>query len=314
MTSWRIAATIATFGLLGWMLAFSPITAKAAGQTAVGVIQYNVKGGQGGWTKKGGAQGNEDIRAKQVALIVKEISARKAAGDPVDFITLEQADMPLLQDDLQNAGLLNWNTLISVCKYDQIQLSYSPDWQLAAGTTPASGCWQQGRPYNIASFSNARTGATVLYVIVHMPHIQHLNQCTVPITPSDFGAWHLSSFTGDVAKVAGSGDLAKLNLIISGDMNELGACGTPGDFANIFSAFGAVTKSPNRNSCCDDNGFTAAFDHIVTNTGTISKTAIIDDGVYPLDPGFNERVCTGSYCPRNEEHKAIYGVVTLPTP
>jgi hypothetical protein len=305
-----------SFGLVAstFLLALSNAPADSAGQTTIGVMQYNVKGGQGGWTDI------DQIRAKQIQLIVNEIKELKAKASPIDFITLEQAHPPALAEDLREAGLLGWTTIGSQCPQrdpnkspDDLQLSYSADWALVAkaGQNPlvegytANACWEWGRPYNIAYFHNKKTDVNVLFVIVHMPHCWYgLVGC--------FDEWHVPDFMNDVRKAVGDGlvDLKLLNFIASGDMNELGQDGGPTDFEFVFKQFGAVTKSPNVKTCCQDNGFSASYDHLVTNRGTILETSIIDNGAYPIDPDFDARHPNGEV--HNEEHKAIYGVVTLP--
>src|ERR1700719_1082766 len=59
-----------------------------AGQFSVGVIEYNAKESQGGWTTKYG-----DVLAKQIKLIVDKIND-KSNPSPVQFIALDQATAP----------------------------------------------------------------------------------------------------------------------------------------------------------------------------------------------------------------------------
>ena len=286
-------------------------------RSPTGIIQYNVKGGQGGWTAE------SQTRVKQVALIINEIKQLKGAAKPIDFITLEQADQPLLADDLVKAGMRGWTTIVSQCGQntskappDKIQLSYSDDWVLIKGPAlqnPLANsyaldvCWMPGRPYNIAYFKNKRNHLEVIIVVVHLPHCRN----------RDFAAcetgWHSAEFIENLRKVV-PGYLTEARqptLIVSGDLNELGEDGGLMDLAHLFGQSGpAFFKSTNVKTCCEDNGFVGAYDHIVTNGGSISETEIIEDGAYPFNPDFNkhhpnERV-------HNEEHKAMYSVVMLP--
>jgi hypothetical protein len=285
--------------------------ANAVGQTSVGVIQYNVKGGQGGWTEA------TQTRAKQVQLIVNEVKALRDHANSVDFISLEQADPPLVAEDLKEAGLEGWTTIASQCSFDRLQLSYSPDWELIvnkglqnplAEGYAADACWQWGRPYNVAYFHNSKSNTDVLYVIVHMPHCKDIRSDN----PKCFDDWRVADFGNDVRKVLGTdvADLTGLNLIVSGDMNELGQYGTEADFTKVFQQFGTLTKSPNVQSCCEDHAFSFSYDHIMANKGTIAEPVIINNSAYPIDPDFNKQHPDGKV--HNEEHKAIYGVVTLP--
>src|ERR1700749_4249592 len=91
----------------------------------IGVIQYNVKGGQGGRSTADG------VLDKPVSLIVNQINAAS-----VDFLTLEQASespgLPgtIISTSLAKNGLTDWHTIVSACNKDVPQLAFSSAWEL----------------------------------------------------------------------------------------------------------------------------------------------------------------------------------------
>jgi hypothetical protein len=160
---------------------------RASNDTPVGVIQYNVKGRQGGWIEEGGVM---DV---QVHLIAEKIKA-----SAVDFVALEQASemagssRTLISAKLAENGLEGWNTVVSSCNKDATQLAFSTKWELVPGTSSSNplqngttpqrgwvigGCEPggDGRPYNIAYFRNKETDLKLLVVVVHLPHCRPVN-------------------------------------------------------------------------------------------------------------------------------------------
>lgn len=310
-----------------------------ATQFSVGVIEYNAKASQGGWTTDYG-----NILAKQIKLIVDKIND-KSNPSPVQFIALDQAFIDsrtctanndfLVSCALEHNKLPGWTTIISDCEPEQIELAYSKDWKLvsAPNTTnplvdgyhkddPAkyrNVCWAEktpgdrGRPYNIAYFENVASKETVLFVIVHMPH-QYPDNCTGPKCYAGKYYWDIPQFKRDVQTVVGANvDLTKVHLIAAGDMNDLGNDADPAKFVSIFGDFGAVTISaqsivPPFNTCCANDGYTAGlYDRIVTNSTVTPKYSVIDPNIYPLNP--NKIVKHNKV---NKEHKATYGEVIFP--
>lgn len=79
-------------------------------------------------------------------------------------------------------------------------------------------------------------------------------------------------------------------------MNELGEQ-DPKIFERVFPGFGKLQISPNLVTCCQSDGWTNRFDHILSNAKEPPHAEIIGTG-YPLNP---------SYGVGNEEHKAIFG-------
>jgi hypothetical protein len=311
--------------------------AMAANQLSIGVIQYNAKASQGGWTSDP-AYG--DPLKKQIALIVDKIRDTSNPS-PVQFIALEQAGTHsknctanndfLVSCALEHSGLAGWKTILSECDFDQTQLAYSSDWELVAtahnplvdgykslGSKDPDKCWAQawskGRPYNIAYFQHVKTKETVLFVIVHMPH--QYPDCAGPTCP--YGGkyyWDVPQFKRDIQTVVGANvDLKKVHLIVAGDMNDLGNDNDPAKFASIFGDFGNIAisqqkKNPPDPTCCQDNGYQTFFDRIVTNSGDQPQAEVIylKGYDYPLDKTTD--FPNGRH---NEEHKAIYGEVTFP--
>ena len=316
-----------------------PASGAMAAQFSVGVIEYNAKESQGGWTTQYG-----DVLAKQIKLIVDKIRD-KSNPSPVQFIALDQAkaqsrtcianDDTLVSCALEHNQLPGWTTIVSDCEPEQIELAYSKDWKLVVApntTNPLvdgyhsddptkfrNVCWAEkthgdrGRPYNIAYFENVASKETVLFVIVHMPH-QYPDNCTGSKCYAGKYYWDIPQFKRDVQTVVGANvDLTKVHLIAAGDMNDLGNDADPAKFVSIFGDFGAVTISaqsivPPFMTCCEDVDFKAGYyDRIVTNSTVTPKYSVIDPNIYPLNP--NKFVKHGK---PNKEHKATYGEVIFP--
>ena len=339
---WIIARTpskISTAALV--LLALSsagPASGVMAGQFSVGVIEYNAKASQGGWTTD-----YDNVLAKQIKLIVDKIRD-KSNPSPVQFIALDQAGIDsrtctakndfLISCALEHNQLPGWTTIISDCEPEQIELAYSKDWKLVSAPNTANPlvdgynkddpakfrnvCWAEktqgdrGRPYNIAYFENVASKETVLFVIVHMPH--QYPDC--PGSNCAYGKydWDIPQFKRDVQTVVGANvDLTKVHLIAAGDMNDLGNDAVPAKFVSIFGDFGAVTISaqaivPPYTTCCANDGYTAGYyDRLVTNSTVTPKYSVIDPNIYPLNK--NKIVKHGRV---NKEHKATYGEVIFP--
>ena len=118
-----------------FLMILSP-SGAIAGQFSVGVIEYNAKASQGGWTTKYGKP--SPPLPLQIDLIADKINDTSNPS-PVQFIALVQAGNDgttscpndyLISCALAAKGLTGWKTIISVCKYDQTQLAYSSDWEL----------------------------------------------------------------------------------------------------------------------------------------------------------------------------------------
>jgi hypothetical protein len=271
----------------------------------VTILQYNVKGGQGGWTT------THDIINKQVDIIAHPIG-----NSSVDFIALEQADEkaglpgPIISEELARRGLKGWKTIVSVCNMDATQLAYSSNWTvigssnenpLLNGSSPQrgwipGGCEHgNGRPYNIAYFKNEVTGLNLLVVIMHLPHCHERNLACV-------ASWELQTFKMDIEKVIGATGDKSINLAAAGDMNELGDLGDPLLFSSFFPKFGYLKISPALNTCCADSHWKYRYDRVLSNTSGALEAAIVKDDDYPLNSG---------YLGRNEEHKAILASVVF---
>jgi hypothetical protein len=313
--------------------------AMAGSQFSVGVIEYNAKESQGGWTTQYG-----DVLAKQIKLIVDKIND-KSNPSPVQFIALDQAkaesrpctanDDTLVSCALEHNQLPGWTTIVSDCEPEQIELAYSKDWKLvdAPNTTNPlvdgyhnddptkfrSVCWAEkthgarGRPYNIAYFENVASKETVLFVIVHMPH-QYPDNCTGPKCYAGNYYWDIPQFKRDVQTVVGANvDLTKVHLIVAGDMNDLGNDNDPAKFTSILGDFGAVkiseqTISPPSITCCANDDFTAGYyDRFVTNSTVAPQYSVIDPNIYPLN---KTKILQHNRV--NKEHKATYGEVIFP--
>jgi hypothetical protein len=316
-----------------------PAPGAMAAQFSVGVIEYNAKASQGGWTTDYG-----NVLAKQIKLIVEKIRD-KSNPSPVQFIALDQAGVHsrtctakndfLISCALEHNKLPGWATIISDCDPEQIELAYSKDWKLvdAPNTTNPlvdgyhkddptkfrSVCWAEktpgdrGRPYNIAYFENVASKETVLFVIVHMPH-QYPDCPGANCTYGGKYYWDIPQFKRDVQTVVGANtDLTKVHLIAAGDMNDLGNDNAPAKFASILGDFGAVKISqqivlPTYITCCANDGYTAGlYDRIVTNSTVPPEYSVIDPNIYPLNK--TQQFPNGRV---NKEHKATYGEVIFP--
>jgi hypothetical protein len=273
--------------------------------STIGVIQYNVKGGFGGWKRA------NSVLDAQVKLIIDQIRSA-----PVDFIALEQADddasipEPIISDELagnesRDWKLRDWKTIVSACYPDTTQLAFSSSWELVGaplvnGISPPRG-WTRcdriphndGRPYNIAFFKSKKSALKVLFVVTHMPHCwdeSKLDECVK--------GWNLSQFDEDVAKVLGAADRQFTNLIMAGDLNELGAHLSV-ITKQIFPKFRNVQISSAVKSCCNNSEWGHTYDRILANSSNISMPTILGgDNAYP-----HKGV--------REEHKAIYGTVVF---
>jgi hypothetical protein len=334
-----LQVSAAALALLALSSAGSASGAMAGSQFSVGVIEYNAKESQGGWTTQYG-----DVLGKQIKLIVDKIRD-KSNPSPVQFIALDQAkaqsrtcianDDTLVSCALEHNQLPGWTTIVSDCEPEQIELAYSKDWKLVVApntTNPLvdryhnddptkfrSVCWAEktkgdrGRPYNIAYFENVASKETVLFVIVHMPH-QYPDNCTGPKCYAGKYYWDIPQFKRDVQTVVGANvDLTKVHLIVAGDMNDLGNDNDPAKFVSILGDFGAVkiseqTISPPYITCCANDGYTAGlYDRIVTNSTVTPKYSVIDPNIYPLN-----KTKVLSHNRVNKEHKATYGEVIFP--
>lgn len=318
----RVYACLVSFVLAALFPCGFAAVAMADSQISIGVIQYNAKGGMGGW-KTGG----EALEA-QKSLLMDKINDPKNPS-PVQFITLVQASAPVVSETLKLQG---WNTVKGGCKgpggkyFEGTQIAYSGDWELVddsnitnplADDFKSSYCWSPGRPYNIAYFSNKKNGLKLLYLVVHFPHcggydgdLAALRKCL-----ADWPG--LKALDENVMRVTGVAldKLSAVNVVISGDTNELGDAGAGSaapfpakadGYELIFSHFGKLVVSTlDRPSCCDNNGWSSYFDRIVTNNVADKPYAAIIEpasGHYPL-------FAQGG---PDEEHKAIYGVITFP--
>src|SRR6202035_4382960 len=112
----RASSKVSTAALA--LLALSsagPVSGAMAAQFSVGVIEYNAKESQGGWTTQYG-----DVLAKQIKLIVDKIRD-KSNPSPVQFIALDQAkaqsrtcianDDTLVSCALEHNQLPGWTTI-----------------------------------------------------------------------------------------------------------------------------------------------------------------------------------------------------------
>ena len=317
----------------------SPRSGAQAGQFSVGVIEYNAKASQGGWSMTG----KPPPFPLQIDLIANKVKDKSNAS-PVQFIALVQAgdggtqgcvgnngrpNDYLISCALNRRGLQGWNTIVSVCDYDQTQLAYSSEWKLVKALVndyQKDVCWtakDQGRPYNIAYFQNGNSKEMLLFVVVHMPH-GYPDDCQSQSCP--YGgkfAWNVPQFKADVQSVVGSGvDLKTVRLLIAGDMNDLGNDADPKRFVPIFDDFGPVkiskqAKTPPDPTCCADNGYSTFFDRIVTNDRFSEPSYEVvyltrRNGLTTYYPLNKLDIIPNKKNPdkprRNEEHKATYGV------
>lgn len=129
----------------------------------------------------------------------------------------------------------------------------------------------------------------VLFVAVHFPH------GTITST------WNTAQFIQDAKAVTESNDLSKINIIISGDMNELGKSMSLTPLTIITDAFGVLSISKGLPTCCSNSGYQDSFDHVAANHQASFNQAIIKNSVYPIGLSNDD-----------EEHKAIYVEVKFP--
>lgn len=329
-------------GAAALMVLLLPCSGAFAGPFSVGVIEYNTKASQGGWSRTG----KPPPLPLQLDLIANKVKDTSNPS-PVQFIALVQAGdggthdctdgngKPndfLISCALNRKGVKGWNTIISVCDYDQTQLAYSSDWKLVKALVDDYGtdhCWtakDAGRPYNIAYFQNGTSSEKLLFVIVHMPH-GYPDDCPTQACPYGGGkfAWNIPQFKTDVRSVVGAGvDLKTVRLLIAGDMNDLGNDADPKRFTPIFDDFGPVNiskqaKTPPDPTCCTDNGFTTFFDRIVTNGSVQPSYEVVyltkGNGLTTYYPLNKQTIFPNKKDPskprHNEEHKATYGVATF---
>lgn len=290
--------TLKRFSFLLSIITGTVLCISTAFSETIGVIQYNVKGGQGGWDK---------AHKHQVELIAKTISQKKDQ-DKVDFVALQQADItpgipdPLLSDELSSQQINGWSTIVSACYYDTTQIAYSSRWQLVGNlpnnplvndTQPQYGWLKQGcqgaagpgggRPYNMAYFENKQNPSLkVLFVSNHFPH-------------GGQGEFDVLGFINSAKSVTAESDLSKIKLIVAGDMNT----NDYKVFNDVFGKFGNVKVSQDFITCCQNDNWIYAFDHIVTNSPHNIYAEIIEAD-YPLNKESTQA---------NEEHKSIYGKV-----
>jgi hypothetical protein len=265
---------------------------SAAESFTIGVIQYNVKGGSGGWKNASG------VLDAQFGLIKDQIRSNQ-----VDFIALEQAGdkpgkpEPIISNKLAESGLKGWRTITSVCYPDTTQLAFSSSWEpaaapLANGDFPQP-CWKHGRPYNIVLLKSKKSALQVLFVVTHMPHCEEAEHNWRGCLKS----WKSDQFAKDLAKVLGAVDYRVVNLIMAGDLNELGELDPNVVFNELLvPIFGKLQISSALNTCCSNSNWIYSYDRIVANSSRLTVPELL--GVYPH----------GSV---NEEHKAIYGTVAF---
>lgn len=259
----------------------------------IGVIQYNVKAGQGGWDDNG------PVTHIQADLIADTIKKKN-----VDFVILQSADAPnagtpnpLISDLLTARNLLGWTTVTSQCDKDVTQLAYqAADWTPIGGSVANRGWLScsggESRPYNLVYFQNVHdANLKVLVVSSHMPHSPQ-----IPVQN-----WLYGQFLADARTVSGENDLSKVKLVFAGDMNEIGPEAVDSsDYNYIFYDFRVqhpLSKSPNLGTCCANSNFNAAFDHVITNGQLLDTVILLPQGGYPIPT---------TYPGTNEQHKAIY--------
>ena len=338
--------------VLFFVLSFGP--AIADGQISIGVIQYNAKGGQPHMSPKGWSSAEiinkqvtlvaDKMRENNPAPV--QFITLVQASDPLISHELAKLDKnPISGWNTVRGGCEGGAR--SNTYYEGTQIAYSPEWKLApnsvagmhnplADSFTSSHCFSSGRPYNIAYFQNKKNNdLKVLVIIIHPPHCSlssgnsdEMKQCMANYDEFD-------NYDDDVRKVTGTAkndDLSGINTIISGDTNELGNVGVPdgqdcpdfkGDgnvYKYVFPQFGDLSVSTikakkcfkpgetENGTCCQSSTprFSNYFDRVVVNRSVADPyEEIIDIGAYPLIPNAE---------PKNEEHKAIYAVVTFPAP
>ena len=107
--------------------------------------------------------------------------------------------------------------------------------------------------------------------------------------------------------VGKTADLKRMNLIMAGDMNELGGSDKGQNFRSDFFGLRPASDKHHLATCCADSNFSNRFDRLLANSparptaNILTRITDTREITYPLDPNFSARP--------NEEHKAIFGVV-----
>ena len=161
----RASSKVATaaFALLALSSA-GPASSAMAGQFSVGVIEYNAKESQGGWTT-----GYGNVLAKQIKLIVERFatipvqapcsSSSRSIRPKPSCRTCIANDDTLVSCALEHNQLPGWTTIVSDCEPEQIELAYSKDWKLVAApntTNPRSTATTPTIRRNSARFAGGR--------------------------------------------------------------------------------------------------------------------------------------------------------------
>ncbi|MCF6775849.1 hypothetical protein L3V83_04575 [Thiotrichales bacterium 19X7-9] len=301
------------------------LVSYANANTTIGIIQYNVKGLSKNGNSNIWGNKNPTYRNNEINFINQKINDVNA---PVDFIALEEAVVnssagasPLLNTLAlsTNNHQYKWQTLrnekhLSSGDYDEAQITYDSNrWekisamqiqQTCQGTNTCKGYFtiaapDHVRPYYMAYFKGIATdnlNKKVLFIALHFPHYTSHKQ------------WDTSSFIKTIQQTVGANiDLSKVNIILAGDMNEIGpypasqrlntlevnANQTFQDYLGVFK------KSNIQRTCCHDSKYGNAFDQIaVNNGGSIIRGSVINP---------NQE----AYLYDSEEHKAVYALVSI---
>jgi hypothetical protein len=285
----------------------------------VGVLQYNVKGDSRDSHDKG-VWSRIERREKQVDAIKEAI---KNKG--VDFVAMQQVEPGEDKDTLdyylnnQNSDKewktlqpdpdSYWNTVKK--EFDIAQITFNQKaWGLIKD--PIAGFWKGNgdgdvRPFVAGYFKNVgNPELKLLLVSVHFPHAD-------PSNPDSCNAWGgVTKFKEMVNTLTDISDLSKLQVIFSGDMNEIGdnslKLSNPAQINKCLEEFGEFnfTKysvgqhGEGTGTCCSNSNYVYKFDHIV------AKGEIVDQGILP-----NTGYISGNIPSSTEEHKALYAVVEL---
>jgi hypothetical protein len=318
--------------------------ARADSAISFGIIQYNAKEGQQGWDPSGSLD-------RQLKLLAGKLTD-PANPAPVQFITLVQAETPLVSDRLaSDYKITGWQTIIGGCKghngdktyTEGVQIAFSPEWELVpdmkqnplANTLNSDHCFDTGRPYNLAYFQQKnKTDFKVLFVLIHPPHCYDFYPSG---NPDDLRACirnkgYLRKFGNFASQVlaatgASAADLKNLNVVIVGDTNELGSrgltppgkscppyVGLPNGYEVVFPGFGPLKVSRiEGNSCSNANAETNGTCCSNSHWQYFFDRVVINHWV--AEP-VASIIDTNAYPLFNgsEEHKAIYGVVSFPAP
>jgi hypothetical protein len=283
----------------------------------VGILQYNVKGDVRDSRDKG-VWSRIERREKQVDAIKEAINNKG-----VDSIAMQQVepgeDKKTLDYYLNNKNSDNeWKTLQSdpdahwnnvKKEFDIAQITFNQKaWELIKN--PIAGFWKDNgdvRPFVAGYFKNIEnTGLKLLFISVHFPHAD-------PNNPDSCSAWGgVTKFKEMVNTLTDNNDLSKLQIIFSGDMNEISdnslKLSNPAQINKCLEEFGEFnfTKysvgqhGEGTGTCCSNSNYVYKFDHIIT------KGEIIDQGILP-----NTGYISGNMPNPTEEHKALYAVVEL---